>query len=372
MTAKKKRKKKARRSILRLLRDGWFYRIYFGLLALCAVALAVGLYTLNGVMREYEQTRPVHAAEEALEMFESGDWAGIRELDESAKKLKYETPEQYVQYMEKLADGKAFALKSVISLEDNEQKYNVMMDGQKLAEVTLEQSGEATAHNFKYWKVKDLRTLAFVSNEFTITAPADSTVQVNGRTLGAEDVLEAGIATEAAGNLPDGVAAPTMTKYGVYMALGAPEEIRVTDRNGSVQEVAQQDERSWSCELAWDDAEVKEMVEKPVVQWGRRLAAYTTGDYGKIDLSNACINPSPARTYIRNMENQWAAKHDGYDFQNMQTFDYYVYADSCFSCKISFDYIVHYAQGDKVYPTKYTLYFAKDGGTFKLYSFTMD
>ena len=56
------KKRKKRRSLLQLLRESWFYRIYFGVLALCAVALVIGLVVLSGVLEEYEQTRPVHSA----------------------------------------------------------------------------------------------------------------------------------------------------------------------------------------------------------------------------------------------------------------------------------------------------------------------
>ena len=363
-------KRAKRKNILRLIRESWFYRIYFGLLAVCAVALAIGLITLNGVMREYEETRPVHSAEDTLELFNRRDWAQIRGIDEASKKLRYETTDQYARYMSELTEGKAFSLKSILSIDENERKYNLLLDGQKFGELTLEQSGETTRHSFPLWRLKRLETMAVQSSAFTITVPADSVVQVNGQTLGAEDVMESGLPTEADGNLPDGVEAPTFTKYGVYMSFGEPGEILVTDRNGNPQELTQDGERSWSCGLAYDDS-IKAQVESSVVTWGRRLAAYTTGDYDKIDLSNACINPSPARTFIRNMENQWASAHSGYDFRNIQTYDYYVYSDSCLSCKISFDYIVHYKQ-DQTYPTKYTLYFAKDGGTFKLYNFTMD
>ena len=371
--AKKKKKfgRTQRKSILHLLKESWFYRIYFGLLAICAVALVFGLITLNTVMREYEQTRPVHFAQEMLDTLNRRDWTAIHSMDEGAKKLKYETTEQYAQYMNDLTAGKEFTLKSVLSIDENEAKYSLLADGEKFGEMTLAHSGETTKHNFALWQLKSLEITAVQSNAFTITAPSDSTVQVNGLTLGAEDVIESGIPSEAEGNLPDGVTAPTLTKYGVYMFFGEPQEILVTDRNGNVQELTQDDERSWSCGLAYDDS-IKEQVESNVITWGRRLAAYTTDDYNKFDLSEACINPSPARTFIRNMENQWAAAHTGYDFQNIQTFDYYVYSNSCFSCRISFDYIVHYSKQDKTYPTQYTLYFAKDGGTFKLYNFTMD
>ena len=367
--AKKKRKQK--KSILRLMKESWFYRIYFTLLALCIAALTVGLGVLSGVMQEYEQTRPVHAAEEVLEVFNRHAWQEIHALDASAKKLKQETVDQYAQHMESLTAGQDFYLKNVLSIHEDEAKYNVMLGDKKFAELILEHSGETTKHNFALWQVKELETQAMASSEYTITVPADSTVQVNGLTLTDEDIIESGIATPAEGNLPEGVIAPTMVKYGVYMSFGEPENIVVTDKNGNHQEVTRDDDHSWSCDLAYDDASIKAKVEENVVKWGRRLAAYTFGDYDKIDLSNSCINPSPARTYIRNMENQWAAAHDGYDFQNMRTYDYYIYSDSCFSCKISFDYIVHYTKQDKSYPTNYTLYFAKDGGSFKLYSFSI-
>ena len=368
---RKKTRRTQRKSILQLIRESWFYRIYFALLAFCTVALVFGLITLHGVMREYEQTRPVHFAEEVLDTLTQRNWAEIREIDEGAKKLRYETADQYAQYMNDLTAGKVFSIKSVLSIDENEPKYSLLLDGSKFGEMILTHSDETTKHNFARWQLKSLEITAVQSNAFTITVPADSTVQVNGQTLGPDDVLESGLPTEANGNLPDGVTAPTLTKYGVYMSFGSPDEIRVTDKNGNAQELTQDDERSWSCGLAYDDS-IKDQIESNVVTWGRRLAAFTSDDYSKIDLSNACINPSPARSFIRNMENQWAAAHTGYDFQNIQTYDYYVYSDSCFSCRISFDYIIHYKQGDQTYPTKYTLYFAKDGGTFKLYNFTMD
>jgi len=370
---KKKTRRRKRATIFQRIRESWFYRIYFGLLLLCAVGLVIGLVTLSDVLAEYEQTRPIHTAEEMLARIQQRNWNDIYQIDLSARSLKQETPEQYAQYMQDLTAGKEFTLKSVLTLQENEQQYNVMLDGQKFAEIILEHSGVTTSHNYNKWQLKSLETHALASTQYTITVPSDSTVQINGIALTQADIVESGIATEASGNLPDGEQAPTMTKYSVNMSFGAPGEFIVTDKNGKQQQVTQDDERSWSTTLAWDDDAIKAQCEEEAVKWGRRLAAYTTGDYNKFTLSESCINPSPARTYIRNMENQWAANHSGVDFENIQTYDYYVYSDNCFSCKISFDYIVHYTKNstDKTYPTKYTMYFQKQGGTFKLYSFTM-
>lgn len=369
--AKKKSRKKQKKNLIQLLKTSWFWRIYCALLVVFVVALAIGLGVLSGVMGEYEATRPVHAAEKLLEKLNARNWQEIYSMDESAKALTQETPDQYAEYMNNLTTGYDFSLKNILSLNENEAKYNVMMNGQKFAELTLEHSGEVTGHGFNHWQVKNLTTTAMAASQYTITAPADSTVSVNGQVLSQDLIIQRDIPTEAAGNLPDGVIAPTMVKYAVNMSFGAPENVTVTDKNGNAQAVTQEDDHSWSAPMAYDDS-IKAQVEEAVVKWGRRLAAYTTDDYSKYDLYNACINPSPARTYIRNMENQWAASHSGVDFKDIKTYDYYVYSDSCFSCRISFDYIVHYKAGDKTYPTLYTLYFAKDGGSFKLYSFTMN
>lgn len=371
-TKKKGAAKRRRRSVLQLIRESWFYRIYFGALALCALGLIVGLTVLSGVMREYEETRPIHCAEPVLELFEQRDWAQLQEMDESAAQLKYDAPEQYASQLETLTQGGEFTLKSIVTINEAEQQYNILMDGKKIGELTLEQSGETTKHGFERWRVKRLETQAFAMREYTITVPSDSSVAVNGQALTDADVLERDIPAVDSANLPQGVKAPTLTRYGVRMLSGEPGDIAVTDKNGAAQTLEPDGETGYRCGLAWDDARIKAQCEDAVVKWGRRLAAFTSDDYDKIDLSNACVNPSPARSYIRNMENQWAQDHDGYRFENIETSEYYIYSDNCFSCRMRFDYVLQYARGDRSYPTQYTLYFVRNGGSFKLYSFTID
>lgn len=369
---KKKASGRKRKSFTQLLKESWFYRIYFLLLLLCAVALALGLRQLWVIAAEYEETRPIHSAEPYLELFEQRDWNALQAIDVSADALKYDAEGQYVQQMDALLREGEFSLKSIVTIDEREQQYNLLLDGRKIGELTLEQSDEMTKHGMARWQLKQLETQVLTLHEYSVTVPADSVVTVNGMALGESDILERDIPVVDSNNLPDGVTAPTLVRYGVHMNSLQPENIVVTDRHGATQVPEQDGEYSFSWGLAWDDAQIKAQVEENVVTWGRRIAAFTSNDYDKGYLYTACINPSPARTYIRNMENQWAPGHNGYDFENIETGEYYIYADSCFSCRISFDYILHYPSGDRKYPTRYTLYFAKDGSRFKLYSFTMD
>ena len=83
--AKKNTRKTKKRNIIQLLREGWFYRIYFALLLICAVALAFGLNTLSKVMAEYESTRPIYCAQEVLDTINARSWHEVYAMDESAK-----------------------------------------------------------------------------------------------------------------------------------------------------------------------------------------------------------------------------------------------------------------------------------------------
>lgn len=363
----KKKKKKA--TLLQLIKETWFYKIYFLLLTISIVAIVIGVNVLTGVMKEYEETRPIHLAEEVFNIVQSRNWDQLRTMDTAASALNRESPELYSQYMDEVTAGKTFTLKTLIPMSDDESKYSILADGQKFAEITLEHSGEKTAHNMEGWRLRSIETKAIAHSEYTVTAPADSTVKVNGTQLTDSDIIERGIKTEADGNLPDGIEAPTLEKYAIQLAFGAPETVEVIDVRGNPQEVTQKDDKTWYCGLSYDDS-LRDKWEAGVIKWGKNIALYTMGDYSKSSLSKACVDPSPARTYIRNMQNNWAAKHSGSDFENIKTFNYYAYSDDCFSASITFDNIVHYPSQDKVYPASYTLYFQKKGGNYKLYSIT--
>ena len=47
-----------------------FYRVYFALVALALVAIAVGTVWLRGVLRDYESAQPKYVAEDVGKLFE--------------------------------------------------------------------------------------------------------------------------------------------------------------------------------------------------------------------------------------------------------------------------------------------------------------
>ena len=59
-------KKGGRESLLK----SKFYRIYFALLTLAIIGIAVGTVWLNGLLKDYESAQPVYVAQEVAKIFE--------------------------------------------------------------------------------------------------------------------------------------------------------------------------------------------------------------------------------------------------------------------------------------------------------------
>ena len=358
-----KRKKKS-------IFKSWFYRIYFVLILLCVIGICIGMNVLNGVMKEYESTRPVHAAEEVAEIFERRDFAGIYPYDTAAAEVAAGQSAQYVDFMNAHTQGKTFSWREAYSGRDDEKKYSVLFDDEKLATFTLAASGETSEHGYNYWKLDSVESSVLPVTRYTITAPSDSVVTVDGRALTQDDALETGLKTACAGMLPSDVPEATRTQYFADVCFGEPA-ITVTDKYGAAQELTQDDACAFSCELSENES-LKPICEPNVIAVAQKLANFTSEDLSQNKMLKYVEKNSPAYKTIQEFDNQWCPAHIGYEFQDVQTSDYYDYSDSCFSCRISFKYVIHYEKADdNVYDTAYTLYFHKKDGSFKLYSFTM-
>ena len=57
--------------------DSWFYRIYFGVVAVALIAIFIGLHWLTGVVADYEIAQPSHVAEDVAKLFEDGNYDAI-------------------------------------------------------------------------------------------------------------------------------------------------------------------------------------------------------------------------------------------------------------------------------------------------------
>ena len=377
------KKRKRRRSILR----SRFYQVYFLLVLLCIAAIVVGVRALDGVLLDYESAQPIYTAETTAQLFESGDFETICNLDASMEAISGGDREFYVDSMRALAQGKTVSWSEAYSPSEDERHYNVYLDGDRFAEFTLVPSGAQTPRGNRLWTLGSLSTCVTVQAApepaaapteapavetvpCTITVPSDYNVTVNGVLLSANDVALADIATASAGQLPEGVPSPTLVRYAFLSETDSPE-ITVTDAAGNAQTPVQDGEQSWSCPLP-ENPELKAQCEESVIRIAKNIAGYLAKDMEKGSVLKYCARNSPAYQSINDFDNTWGTRHQGATYENIVTSDYRLYSETCFSCHVEFDYVARFSKSTvKTYPTAYTLYFIREGNNGKLYSFTL-
>ncbi len=378
-------KKKKRKSILK----SRFYQVYFAVVALALIAIAVGTVWLRGVLADYESAQPVYVAENVAKLFEAGDYQRLYELDTSAEQIAGGDKDFYLQSMEEIAAGKTVKWSEAFSGDDDLRKYNVTLDGEKFATFTLKPSGKTTPRGVRLWALEDVTTYVTRREpdpveeapeetvepepepeptatpeplyECRITAPSGYTVTVDDVTLSEENAQLTTSHLFDDGFLPENVENPAMTTY-VY---GSPRKIpavRVTDEAGNAI-TAQPDVeklRVWNCGLK-EDEELKEKYSDSAYKLGQRIAKFMSKDSGKGAILGMCLKNSPARTIFDNLSNDFATPHNSAEFKNKAVTEFYRLSDTCFTCRVTFDYVLHTRDGDRVYPTAYTFCLVKDG-----------
>ena len=370
----KKRKKKRHGRLL----DSRFYRVYFAVLAVALVCVAIGMIWLNGVVRDYEISQPVHAAEVVAELFENADYESIYPFDTSAGEISGGDEAFYVNSLKDLAQGKEVAWREAFSADPGAKSYNVTLDGDKFATFTLVHSGQTTAHGNPLWQLNSITThVALREPEpepapstaaYRLTAPQGCAVSVDGRALTEADVLS----TEPLlpeDFLPEGYAPPMMAVYG-FDSEADPPEIVVTDAAGARLEPEASGQGAWVCRPAGDQ-QMRESYEDAIIKLGERIAKYTAKDLSQSALLSNVASDSPAETVLKKFSNSWAPSHKTSKIVDPVVSEFCVISDDCFTCHVEFDFVLTSRRGnDYVYPTAYTFCVVKRKGEGRLYNLT--
>lgn len=373
---KKKRKKKQRG-----LLASRFYQIYFAVVAVALIAIAIGLVWLRGAVSDYEIAQPVHAAEEVAALFEEGDYDRLYDLDTSAKDISGGDRDLYVQSMTELTDDGDIAWSQAFSGNPDEMKYTVTLDGDKLATFTLVPSGQTTSHGNRLWKLGTVTTHVAVEGTeaagdlsvapYRVKAPEGYVVTVNGRTLTDADALSTGEAVYPEGFLPSGVTAPTMTEYAFFSDEGSPV-LTAVDPSGAEAAVEPDGDNRWLCPLK-EDTEFAKQFSSAVMALAERVAKYTVKDLSRNGVMKDVASGSPAESILKKFSNDWAPPHKTATVTDAKVTDFHVLSDDCFTCHVEFTFTLRTRRGnDYVYPTSYTFCIVKQKGAGKLYNITFN
>ena len=361
--------------------DSWFYRIYFGVVAVALIAIFIGLHWLNGVVADYEIAQPSHVAEDVAKLFEDGNYDAVYDADTSAQAISGGDRAFYVDSLKSVSAGKRVGW-SFASEAEGQRRYTVTLDSDKFADFTLVPSGETTAHGNVLWKLGSITTNVVTESAVQasdpgmatcrVQAPAGCAVTVDGVPLTEENIIRRDISVlPDKFELPKGVTAPTLTEYGFNSESEQPQ-IAVTDAAGAQMAVNEASENIWVC-LPGEDADMKARCEDAVGKLAQRIAKFTSQDLSQGAVLDSTVPGSPAETQLKRFSNRWAPTHKSVSFKDMTVSQFYVLSDDCFTCHVSFDFIITSVRdNDYPYHTEYTFCITKYHGTGKLYNLTFN
>ena len=373
--SKKRRKKR--------LLDQPFWRIYFTVVAAALVFILVGTVWLMSYLRDLESAEPIYVARDVAALFENGDFENLYRMDGSASGVG--DRDFYVQNMRQIANGKTVAWAEVFDENADEHRYAVTLDGERFATFTLVPNGQTNRRGHKLWTLGTVQTNVAVqepaveeptvaeapqvTTQIRITAPRGYVVTVDNVILTPENCATTDRPLFEEGFLPENVVEPMLVTYDYAAGSDAPE-VSVTDGHGTGVALQHPEPTVWACSLA-EDQNLRNQYSEAVYGLAQKIAKYTSKDGSRDAILKYCAKDSPARTTFKNLSNQYATPHTQIAFENPATSEFYPMAEGCFTCKVSFDYLMKTSDGVRTDPTVYTFCIISSGGEAKLYNLLM-
>lgn len=367
------------------LLDSKFYRIYFTALAASVALILVFTVWLLGVLRDVESAQPIYVARQVAKLFEDKDFSDIYALDKSAAQIGRGDKDFYVENLSQIAAGKEVSWFETFTTDEDIHRYGVTLDGERFASFTVVPNGETTERGSKLWTLGAVTTYAIteespeeqepeayvpaVTYPLTITAPRGYAVTVDGEAVSTANATTTETPMFEDGFLPSGVEAPVMVRY-EYNSPSAAPEVAVADDTGAAMALEHPSEYVWSCALR-ENEEFKAQFSKAAYALAQRIARFTSKDGSKDAILKYCAKDSPARKKFNDLSNQYATPHSDIAFQNESVTEFYAMSDDCFTCHVTFDYLMKTSAGVKSDHTTYTFCVIRQGGSGKLYNLLM-
>ncbi len=341
------KKRKKRKNFWRFWRRYTFFS-----LALTALAL-LGLWQL---LEQYEATRPATVAREmaaalSLGQLDSLEPALAGQQTSFADAAALETA---------LRDRLQGAQIDSRSDPDSQGSYLLTADGQPFVQITLEPEGKKGLLGLQKWKAGSTRLLWQLTEEYTITAPRQASVTLNGQLLAPEE----GQTTQLEGykGLPEGMAAPELVCWTVQ-TVGQPQLQASMEGSGE-------------CRVEWQDKaatvylpaseELQQQVTPLAQEVSQLYARFITQDASFTQLAAYLVKGTEFYTSLTQFYNGWYTTHDSYKFENLEISDFQMYSSDHLSCRAKFDYSVYRGSLQYDFPSTYILYCQRTDSGWKL------
>lgn len=370
-------KNKEQDELTRKRKKGWL--IFFILLFIWSAALVAAIvYGLNyfynftiDYEKAYQDSRPVLSMGDVLAHFENADIDYIYDnMVEKPQVNEFETEADLKEYMGTLLEGKTISFNEASGYSEDTPNYTITADGYAVADVKLRKSStEEREYHFPVWEMTELNFYTAPTESFSVEAPENYTILVNGIPLSSDYCVQSGIESEENkyvdpyGRIPD---------LADYYGEGFYKQPTVTAQDAGGMEVAAvYNEAEGRYEVGFSsDSPEKEELEDRAIKLAITFANFISGDTSIDNLSPYFPSGSEALDMIkRNSSNEFFASHSNVTIQNEEIKDFVCYSEDVCYVEAYIEQSMHVygaAQNPVILPTDGHFYFVKMDGVWKV------
>ncbi len=340
-------------------------RVFLKVLSVYALLLlaaaAVGLWFLYSYLAAFEANTPNPALRKYLEWVETENYEAIYEAS-GFEESGLNTKEQYLVYFDTLfSDAGELSLREKTTTDSSRHYYSLYGDDEKLADLVAARSPEGDGST---WYVT---TETVYQEPFTLIASDDVRLTVNGTDIHLLSLTSREVQSEVFPTAEDAeLTLPVVRAYTLEGLLNPPTVTALTLSGEAC--TVEMDGQTIRV-LSPDTETVQQANKEFAIEAATTYAKFVAKDATRTQLLKYVHKGSELYRTIRNFSNVWFNTHDSYEFRDITVTNYSRYADTDFSCIVSFQ-PVYTKEGKTIEgtPVHYQMTFVQLDGEWWLYS----
>lgn len=346
-----------------------FYTLYFLLIAVFCLGMAVGVNWLNGWLVDYEAAQPTAKSQEVFnQLFASPDWASLYE-QAGCQDTAYEGKDAFAAYMTQKVGGTQLTYTETSAGLSQGKKYYVKLGDERIGAFYLtNQASKKT--DIPDWELGKVELIFDRADGYLIQKVDGHRAFVNGVELDDSFTIQT-TSTSAEEFLPVGTVGAKIDVQSITGLMMRPT-VSIQDQSGTEMPVVYDEEKGMFVEQT--EATAISDAEKTAVMGA--LEAY----------SGYMINASGARQNVAKYFDSnsdayknimkigaelWMNTDRGHKFLDETITDYVKYTDELFSCKASLTMQVTLKDGSlSSYDVEESMFFRLKNGNWVCYGMT--
>ncbi len=344
--------------------------------------MTIGSIYLWNALSDFENHTPTQTINGFFSALEQKDYtAAMKYTGFEADSIN--TEDDFEKYCNRVYGNDFSSLKMYKTKSDSENslKYNIYLNEKKVSTFVIKKTGQYSGFGSDVWEMTQAEGM--YTNAVEVTAPPNVIVKVGDIELTDEHIISKQDKIDGYETLDDQSLAPKVplsVTYRLDKLMSIPT-ITASAHGGATCEVHDdtdgKDDDDDGVETSYYNvsvelnSETKQEYEDLALTAAKAFAQFISEDGTLTNFVQHCIRES---NFIRNISSfyaGWIPDHESFGFEDFEFSNMVQYDDTHFSTDLDFTYYVVF-RGDRTdYDTKYSMYYTKVDGEWKLASMEM-